>query len=185
MGMDRPGIEPSPSRMLSGCDTTTPTAPELSRPRVLKYLLRIAFSAERPATKASLPAPPAAERKRKETKGVRRQQKGRLDALLCPQREPTKGVRRQQKGSNKAGRAGRDRASALKTVPCRCLSAFPGRARLPTAKRGHSNATLGTRPRRSRLPAHSFGSCSLRRSECGLQARWTRSCSWWSRPGDR
>ena len=26
-----------------------------------------------------------------------------------------------------------------------------------------SNATLGTRPRRSRLPAHSFGSCSLKR----------------------
>ena len=48
-----------------------------------------------------------------------------------------------------------------------------------------SNATLGTRPRRSRLPAHSFGSCSLRRSECGLQARWTRSCSCWLRPGDR
>ena len=126
MGMDRPRIEPSPSRMLSGCDATTPTAPELSRPRVLKYPLRIAFSAEavqreRPATKASLPALAlAAERKRKETKGVRRQQKGRLEAaLLCPQREPTKGVRRQQKGSKKAGRAGRDRASALKTVPCR------------------------------------------------------------------
>ena len=86
MGMDRPGIEPSPSRMLSRCDTTTPTAPELSRPRVLKYLLRIAFSAEavqreRPATKASLPAlAPAAERKRKETKRVRRQQKG---AVSC------------------------------------------------------------------------------------------------------
>ena len=102
---------------------------------------------------------------------MRRQQKGRLDALLCPQREPTKGVRRQQKGSKKAGRAGRDRASALKTVPCRCLSAFPGRARLPTAKRGHSNATLGTRPRRSRLPAHSFGSCSLRRSKCAWAGR--------------
>ena len=86
MGMDRPRIEPSPSRMLSGCDTTTPTAPELSRRRVLKYPLRIAFSAEavqreRPATKASLPALAlAAERKRKETKGVRRQQKGRLEA---------------------------------------------------------------------------------------------------------
>ena len=53
MGMDRPGIEPSPSRMLSGCDTTTPTAPELSRPRVLKYLLRIAFSAEGPEGAAS------------------------------------------------------------------------------------------------------------------------------------
>ena len=51
--MDRPGIEPSPSRMLSGCDTTTPTAPELSRPRVLKYLLRIAFSAEGPEGAAS------------------------------------------------------------------------------------------------------------------------------------
>ena len=125
--------------------------------------------------KASLPA--LASRKEKE-----RNQRS------CPQREPTKGVRRQQKG-----RAGRDRASALKTVPC---SAFPGRARLPTAKRGRwtdrspccildSNATLGTRPRRSRLPAHCFGSCSLRRSECGLQARWTRSCSCWSRPGDR
>ena len=59
MGMDRPGIEPGPSRMLSGCDATTPTAPELSRPRVLNYLLRTAFSAEalsRPAR--SQPAPP-------------------------------------------------------------------------------------------------------------------------------
>ena len=27
--------------------------------------------------------------------------------------------------------------------------------------------------------------CSLRRSECGLQARWARSCSCWLRPGDR
>ena len=97
--MDRPGIEPTPFRMLSGCDTTTPTAPELSRPRVLKYLLRIAFSAEGLEGAASPALAPAAERKRKETKGVRRQQKGRLDALLCPQREPTKGVRRQQKGS--------------------------------------------------------------------------------------
>ena len=33
MGMDRPGIEPRPFRMLSGCDATTPTAPELRRPR--------------------------------------------------------------------------------------------------------------------------------------------------------
>ena len=40
------GIEPGPSRMLSGCDATTPAAPELSRPRVLNYLLRTAFSAE-------------------------------------------------------------------------------------------------------------------------------------------
>ena len=45
---------------------------------------------------------PAAERKRKETKGVRR--KG-------------------EKGRKKAVRAGRERASALKTVPCRCSSA--------------------------------------------------------------
>ena len=55
MGMDRPGIEPSPSRVLS----TTPTAPELSWPRVLNYLLGTAFSAEalsRPAL--SQPAPP-------------------------------------------------------------------------------------------------------------------------------
>ena len=29
MGMDRPGIKPGPSRMLCGCDATTPTAPEL------------------------------------------------------------------------------------------------------------------------------------------------------------
>ena len=147
--MDRPGIEPSPSRMLSGCDTTTPTAPELSRPRVLKYLLRIAFSAEaakreRPATKASLPACAGSreekERNQRSAPAAKRKTRGRTGgpALLCPQREPTKGVRRQQnqKGSKKAGRAGRDRASALKTVPCRCLSAFPGRARLPTAKRG-------------------------------------------------
>ena len=55
MGMDRPGIEPRPSRMLSGCDATTPTAPELRRPRVLNYLLSTAFSAEalsRPARSA-------------------------------------------------------------------------------------------------------------------------------------
>ena len=57
--------------------------------------------------------------------------------LVCPQRAPTKGVRRQQKGKGKKpkecaekekkeekrpyGRAAR--ASALKTVPCRCSSA--------------------------------------------------------------
>ena len=64
--MDRPGIEPSPSRMLSGCDTTTPTAPELSRPRVLKYLLRIAFSAEGPEGAAKLRFP-----------RLRRQQRGK------------------------------------------------------------------------------------------------------------
>ena len=55
MGMDRPGIEPDPSRMLSGCDTTTPTGPE-PRPRVLKCLLGTAFRAEalsRPARSAS------------------------------------------------------------------------------------------------------------------------------------
>ena len=46
MRMDRPGIEPGPSRRLSGCDATTPTAPELRRPRVLNYLLGTAFSAE-------------------------------------------------------------------------------------------------------------------------------------------
>ena len=46
MGMDRPGIEPRYSRMLSGCHATTPTAPELRRPRVLNYLLGTAFSAE-------------------------------------------------------------------------------------------------------------------------------------------
>ena len=44
--MDRPGIEPGPSCMLSGCDATTPTAPELRRLRVLNYLLGTAFSAE-------------------------------------------------------------------------------------------------------------------------------------------
>ena len=163
---------------------------------MLKYLLRIAFSAEGPegaashksfASRACAGSREEKERNQRSAPAAERKTRGRTGgpALLCPQREPTKGVRRQQKGSKKAGRAGRDRASALKTVPCRCLSAFPGRARLPTAKRGHSNATLGTRPRRSRLPAHSFGSCSLRRSECGLQARWTRSCSCWSRPGDR
>ena len=46
MGMDRLGMEPSPSRMLSGCHATTPTAPELRRPRVLNYPLTTAFSAE-------------------------------------------------------------------------------------------------------------------------------------------
>ena len=46
MGMDRPGIEPGPSRMPSGRDATTPTAPELRRPRVLNYLLGTAFRAE-------------------------------------------------------------------------------------------------------------------------------------------
>ena len=48
MAMDRLGIEPGPSRMLSGCDATTPTAPELMRPRVLNYLLGTAFRAVRP-----------------------------------------------------------------------------------------------------------------------------------------
>ena len=48
MGMDRPGIEPGPSRVLSGCDATTPTAPELRRPSVLNYLLGTAFRAEDP-----------------------------------------------------------------------------------------------------------------------------------------
>ena len=67
---------------------------------------------------------PAAERKKRGRTGG--------PALVCPQRAPTKGVRRQQKGRKKAGRAGRDRALALKTVPCRCWSAFPGRTRLPT-----------------------------------------------------
>ena len=37
--MDRPGLEPGRSGMLSGHDATTPTAPELRRPRVLNYLL--------------------------------------------------------------------------------------------------------------------------------------------------
>ena len=41
--MDRLGIEPGLSRMLSGCDATTPTAPELMRPRVLNYLLGTAY----------------------------------------------------------------------------------------------------------------------------------------------
>ena len=128
--MDRPGIEPSPSRMLSGCDTTTPTAPELSRPRVLKYLLRIAFSAEGPegaashksfASRACAGSREEKERNQRSAPAAERKTRGRTGgpALLCPQREPTKGVRRQQKGSKKAGRAGRDRASALKTVPCR------------------------------------------------------------------
>ena len=60
MGMDRLGIEPGPSRMLSGCDATTPTAPELMRPRVLKHLLATAFSAEalsRPARSACFRTP--------------------------------------------------------------------------------------------------------------------------------
>ena len=48
MGMDRLGIEPGLSHMLSGCDATTPTAPELMRPRVLNYLLGTAFRAEDP-----------------------------------------------------------------------------------------------------------------------------------------
>ena len=39
MGMNQPLSQ-------CGCDATTPTAPELSRPRVLNYLLRTAFSAE-------------------------------------------------------------------------------------------------------------------------------------------
>ena len=57
--------------MLSGCDATTPTAPELRRRRVLNYLLGTAFRAEalsRPRSTASTNqrSAPAAERKRKE-----------------------------------------------------------------------------------------------------------------------
>ena len=66
---------------------------------------------------------PAAERKRKATKGVRR--KG-------------------EKGRTKAVRAGRERASALKTVPCRCSSAVLGRTRLPpTASTNQRSAKTG------------------------------------------
>ena len=42
------GREPGPSRVLSGCDAATPTAPELRRPSVLNYLLGTAFRAEDP-----------------------------------------------------------------------------------------------------------------------------------------
>ena len=102
------------------------------------HVVKLCVHRERPATKASLPgrtrlstastnqrSAPAAERKKRGRTGG--------PALVCAQRAPTKGVRRQQKGRKKAGRAGRDRASALKTAPCRCWSAFPGRTRLPTA----------------------------------------------------
>ena len=66
---------------------------------------------------------PAAERKRKETKGVRR--KG-------------------EKGRKKAVWAGRERASALKTVPCRCSGAVLGRTRLPpTASTNQRSAKTG------------------------------------------
>ena len=48
MGVDRPGVEPGSSRVRSGCDATTPTAPELRRPSVLNDLLGTAFRAEDP-----------------------------------------------------------------------------------------------------------------------------------------
>ena len=98
------------------------------------------------------------ERNQRSAPAAERKKRGRTGgpALVCPQREPTKGVRRQQKGSKKAGRAGRDRASALKTVPCRCLSAFPGRTRLPTASTNQRSAPAADRKKRG---------------------RWTRSCS--------
>ena len=85
---------------------------------------------------------PAAERKKRGRTGG--------PALVCAQRAPTKGVRRQQKGRKKAGRAGRDRASALKTVPCRCFSAFPGRARLPTASTNQRSAPAADRKKTGR-----------------------------------
>ena len=61
-----------------------------------------------------------------------------------------------EKGRKKAVRAGRDRASALKTVPCRCLSAVPGRTRLPP--------TTSTNKRSAKTGRQSFSAES-----CGQQ----------------
>ena len=97
---------------------------------------------------------------------MRRQQKGRKEAeragphsFAHSKNQPKECAG--QKGSKKAGRAGRDRASALKTVPCRCLSAFPGRTRLPTASTNQRSAPAADRKKRG---------------------RWTRSCSCWFAP---
>ena len=67
---------------------------------------------------------------RKEEKRPNGRARTRLRTASTNQRSAP-AAERKKKG--KAGRAGRDRASALKTVPCRCFSAFPGRACLPTA----------------------------------------------------
>ena len=101
---------------------------------------------------------PAAERKKRGRTGG--------PALVCPQRAPTKGVRRQQKGRKKAGRAGRDRASALKTVPCRCWSAFPGRTRLPTASANQRSAPAADRKKKGRTGGPLRGSWYHTRSAC-------------------
>ena len=85
---------------------------------------------------------PAAERKKRGRTGG--------PALVCAQRARTKGVCRQQKGRKMAGRAGRDRASALKTLPCRCFSAFPGRTRLPTASTNQRSAPAADRKKTGR-----------------------------------
>ena len=167
------------------------------------------------------------EREPKECAGSRKEKERNQRSAPAAEKE---------KGRKKAGRAGRDRASALKTVPCRCLSAVPGRTRLPptastnkrSAKTGRTGrdrasalkavasrclSTLGlissgavgvvaSHPLSMRegpgsIPSQSmpmcacvglsrfWDCCSLRRSECGLSARWTRSCSCWLRPGDR
>ena len=172
--MDRPGIEPGPSRMLSGCDATTPTAPELRRPRVLSYLLGTAFSAEalsRPARSACfLP--------------------------ICCRRTPLVGARcGQTQGTVFSAEALSPPARPAFFLPfccrrtplvaARCGQTSPGPPVRPLFFLSAAGALLWFLSLSFLLPAHSFGWCSLWTNECGLEQRGKRSFCGWPPPLDR
>ena len=167
MGMDRPGIEPRYSRMLSGCHATTPTAPELRRPRVLNYLLGAAFSAKplsRPARSAF------------------------FSSYLLPALVLAVGKRVRPGKALKHLQATVFSAEAL-SRPARPAFFLPSAAGallwlvLAVGKR------VRARPfglfSFFLLPAHSFGWCLLWTNECGLEKRGKRSFCGWALPLDR
>ena len=69
-------------------------------------------------------------------------------------------MRRQQKGRKEAERAGRDKASALKTAPCRCWSAFPFQAALVCPQRAPSKGVRRPIGRKKAERVFSAKSCA-------------------------
>ena len=183
MGMDRPGIETCPSRMLSGFDATTPTAPELRRPRVLIYVLGTAFSAEalsRPvrlvfflsAAGALLWLALAVGKRVRPGKALKHLQgtvfsaealsrpaRPAFSLPFCCRRTPLVGARC---GQTSAG------------PPVRLLFFLSA-----------AGALLWFLSFSFLLPARSFGWCSLWTNECGLEKRGKRSFCGWPLPLDR
>ena len=159
MGMDRPGTEPGPSRTLSGCDATTPTAPELRRPRVLNYLLGTAFSAEalsRPARSASAPLVGARCGQTSAAWKSAQAPAGHFSALkLCHGQArsacflPICSFGWRSLWANECG---------LEKRSSTCRALFSAEALSRPARPAFSSFLL---------PAHSFGWCSLWANECG------------------